>query len=442
MGGITTDSSSEGLASDQSDGEHDIFMPVNRPAIVPNAPDQTGAALEQQVRSNPEIQQIVKAMVQEELRVELKKDRGTGTNTGSAASQTPKIPDKRVKTTVSLVKSPSDTTLYAPALRRVEVREDNLNRQRELIDKISNFVEDVRLEESAKRTSQAHDVNAAGNAEPSTSRSDRAAHKLAEKIVVQAEQFKASIAPPKGMDKSLSETDDDFFHITCHVDPSLKEKIEQGGFMELEKLLPKEQIFSNSLSDESRMEIVSWNGMTFFAQVQDKNAQITGLHKWEQAFRVYAAIYSQAQPHHASEIWQYMYVINQAAAAYQWENVAYYDFTFRQMMAQKPLRSWAKIYNQGWNLAMTDPLGRPSNSKTQVGGGGGSSSGGTGRSWKDNCCWKFNRNKCKKSNTDCDWDHRCTYCGGWGHGYFNCRKKSKKLDGAEHHNKGGNAASK
>ena len=89
-------------------------------------------------------------MVQEELRVELKKDQGTGTNTGSAASQTPKIPDKGVKTTVSLVKSPSDTTLYAPALHRAEVREDNLNRQRELIDKISNFVEDVRLEESAK----------------------------------------------------------------------------------------------------------------------------------------------------------------------------------------------------------------------------------------------------------------------------------------------------
>ena len=110
------------------------------------------------------------------------------------------------------------------------------------------------------------------------------AHELAEKIVVQAEQFKASIAPPKGMDKSLSETDDNFFHITCHVDPSLKEKIEQGGFVELEKLLPKERIFSNSLSDESRMEIVSRNGMTFFAPVQDKTAKITCLSKWEQAF--------------------------------------------------------------------------------------------------------------------------------------------------------------
>ena len=29
VGGTTTDSSSEGLASDQSDGEHDIFMLVN-----------------------------------------------------------------------------------------------------------------------------------------------------------------------------------------------------------------------------------------------------------------------------------------------------------------------------------------------------------------------------------------------------------------------------
>ena len=43
---------------------------------------------------------------------------------------------------------------------------------------------------------------------------------------------------------------------------------------------------------------------------------------------------------------------------YQWHNVASYDLTFCQLMAQRPMRSWAKTYNQGWNLAMRDPISK------------------------------------------------------------------------------------
>ena len=37
-------------------------------------------------------------------------------------------------------------------------------------------------------------------------------------------------------------SDDDFFHLTCHIDPNLFHKIEKGEFVELEKLLPKDKI--------------------------------------------------------------------------------------------------------------------------------------------------------------------------------------------------------
>ena len=49
--------------------------------------------------------------------------------------------------------------------------------------------------------------------------------------------------------RRLLDTDDDFFHVTCHVDPQLKERIEAGQFIELEKLLPKDHgsnLFSHS----------------------------------------------------------------------------------------------------------------------------------------------------------------------------------------------------
>ena len=175
------------------------------------------------------------------------------------------------------------------------------------------------------------------------------------------------------------------------------------------------------MSEDKRLEIVSRDGMTFFAPVQEKGTKITGIRKWEQAFRVYAAIYSKAQPHRASEIWQYVYVINLASASYTWDNVAFYDYTFRQLMHQNPTRSWSKTYLQGWNLAMTDALSKGQNQASKGEGGHTSQK----RDWKDDCCWKYNRNKCHKGN-DCNWDHRCTYCGGWYHSFANCRKRLRK----------------
>ena len=99
-------------------------------------------------------------------------------------------------------------------------------------------------------------------------------------------------------------------------------------------------------------------------------------------------------------------------------------------MAVKPNRSWAKTYVQGWNLAMTDPINRFNKSGNGSGNhfpGQGTSTGQ--QSWKDNCCWRYNRNKCKKTASDWDWDHRCTYCGGWNHSFVNCRKCQKKEAG-------------
>ena len=68
--------------------------------------------------------------------------------------------------------------------------------------------------------------------------------------------------------------------------------------------------------------------------------------KWDQAFRVYAAIYTHANPDRASEIWQYIYVIHTAAAANPWDNVYFYDINFHELMASKPWRSWGKTYTK------------------------------------------------------------------------------------------------
>ena len=191
--------------------------------------------------------------------------------------------------------------------------------------------------------------------------------------------------------KHLTEDEDDeFFHLTCHVEPSLKTKIEVGQYVDLERLLPKSR--AQVLNEEQKMQMVNKNRFTYWIPA-DKDTKIGGILRWDQAFRVYAAIYCKANPHGSALVWQYINVINSAAAAYVWENVAYYDFTFRQMIGERPNCSWSKIYNQLWNLAMCEPLTKQNYSnmtgfdKRQNSGYSNTSNNGSKHGdWHDRCC--------------------------------------------------------
>ena len=135
----------------------------------------------------------------------------------------------------------------------------------------------------------------------------------------------------------MEDNDDDFFHVTCHVDSGLKSKIQQGDFVDLDKLIPKEKgVGGNPFQEEGAMELVSRDGHTFFMPARSSEAKITSLKCWDQAFRIYAAIYTEANPIRATEIWCYVYVIHKAS---QWDNVSFYDITFRRLMAEKPWRN-------------------------------------------------------------------------------------------------------
>ena len=368
-----------------------------------------------------------------------------------------------------MIKSPSDTTLYAPALNKTPDRNrnvlDRLNSSmvktpvqrinNDMIDNISQFVDDMRFVDEQRRRQPRSEVvvpkptgtprrQVDDNKEPTN-------HEIANKLIIDVEKFQGGVQKPKGNDQFIGIfggvrpvvdkeviDDDEFFHVTCHVDKSLTQKIQNGEFVDLEKLLVKDR-FKRRSSDE-RLEFVSHEGQTFLAPAQDRENRIFGLRKWEQAFRVYAAIYSKANPHRSSEIWQYIHTINTAASNYVWENVAYYDFTFRQMMSQNPYRSWSKTYNQLWNLAICTPIQKSTgngqtsshnnlwqnrNSHEQCPKNG----NGNGLGKKINRpCWRFNKNIQCSADT-CDYEHKCSYCGKFGHSVLNCHKLfSKKND--------------
>ena len=375
-----------------------------------------------------------------------------------------------------VAKSPSDTTLYVPALTKnvqQKLNKDgfisvtNTGRQdvnhnivpQDYAHQISCFVEDIRLNTQPSMTAmprqqqdvrkvqrristdfkqeQQQDFDVPNSQEEQQLEVDnlenrqvrdrllREAKERANKIVLEAEQYKAQLEQPKGKQiqfQNITDVDDEFFHITCHIDPALKTKIEQGDFMDLEKLLPRDRYDARN---EGRVDLIHKDGQTYF-RAHEKSGKINGIRKWEQAFRVYAAIYNTANPQRAGEIWQYVYVINTAAASYVWDDVAHYNYTFRQLMAMNPQRSWAKTYNQMWNLSMRNPIGsRPNYNQSMYHQADKSvnATNGQSQSRKPKYCWKFNKGIC--SEPYCKFPHKCYYCHG-RHGIHACIKKSDK----------------
>ena len=157
----------------------------------------------------------------------------------------------------------------------------------------------------------------------------RHAAESSDDAILQAEKFKATLVAPKDrfaydaikeryvgpqglgpIDSKIQllrrfDNDNKFFHVTCHIDDVIKSKIQRGEFVELEKLIPKEwSIQGISMYEHPDwLELVTEGNHAYVALVQDKTVRINSLRKWDQALRVYAAIYSEANPTRVEEIW-------------------------------------------------------------------------------------------------------------------------------------------
>ena len=72
--------------------------------------------------------------------------------------------------------------------------------------------------------------------------------------------------PAQVGDGSLRLTDDDFFHLTCHIDANLTAKIERGEYVDLKKMLPKNGSRSK-YSEDTRLEWVHRDGCCDIGQI-------------------------------------------------------------------------------------------------------------------------------------------------------------------------------
>ena len=304
-----------------------------------------------------------------------------------------------------------------------------------MTDQIAHFIEGIRVCNDDVQPS----TSARKQGEQYEEELDEAKQKT-DHVILAAEHFKATINKPTGKDQVENfnksqeqyacslDMDDQFFHITCHIEEGIKSKIQKGQYVELEKLLPKTR--NGKLFNENKMELVYKDSHSYFIQAQSDN-KINGIQKWEQAFRVYVTIYSQANPARAAEIWQYVHVMNTAAASYSWENVSSYDVTFRHLMHEYLQRSWAKIYQQMWCMSMKDPvqcnqLGQQAKNSSHNSGNSGPNGqhGQQGKTKKKPIfCWAWNKGGCERKK--CHFVDRCSYCDAGDHGLNRCPKKKE-----------------
>ena len=404
----------------------------------------------------PKLKDLFNQMLDEKLEEKFKKFQEQK-DEHEAGEYTPKKVSQINQTPRRLVKSLSDTTLYTPAMNRFnkDINDfSNLKQQKtpevtpgkadnngsinkvsterlDLLEKISDFVESMRLEHEENERKDGNNMP-----EGFSVAKDRA-----ERTILEAEKFRAQVETPPGRNAVINNlkgritqegmSDNDFFHLTCHIDGSLQEKIEKDEYVNLEKLLPRGKAGTGSAAPaEGRLEWIVHDGATYLAPVTNKDSKITGVRKWEQAFRIYATIYCGANPNRSKEIWQYMSVINSAASAYSWDNVASYDYTFRHLMEFNPCRSWAITYNQMWNLCMRDPLPKAFASKFT----GNHNNVGNhqnplpakGRRNKSDYCWSFNKGVVCKFGKKCKFIERCSYCDSGAHGVNVCPKLERK----------------
>ena len=152
---------------------------------------------------------------------------------------------------------------------------------------------------------------------------------LSEELVRGAEEAKTHMFDVKDKKTSITQIEqtsvvnNDYLVVAAHVGKVNLCKIANNEHVDFGKLLSKDRVITEH---HNRMEMVNWGGLTYWIPLSDKGTtQINSFNCWEQAFRVFANIYTKSSTHHMFELIESNHVIYLATQKYPWENVAMND---------------------------------------------------------------------------------------------------------------------
>ena len=279
-------------------------------------------------------------------------------------------------------KSRSDTTIYVPGLEMINRTRSVLDQDKGKVILTPQLKADITSQVASILSSiKMSDVSVGKRgSEDRWGREDRRAEKTkapleaVEEEIIRAEKQKAELAMPKGgyknkqndvnvdeagvpeVDHKACWLDGDFFDLSANVDELLTSKIGKGKFIDSDKLYAIRKSIKGADEDaEKKYQWVHKDGESYWQEVVNKDSKVNNFRKWELGFRIYAQVFSQVNPHRGAEIWQYVDTIQDAASHFQWDNVARYDYNFRQLMEKRPERCWGTTNTQLWTKCMKNP---------------------------------------------------------------------------------------
>ena len=277
-----------------------------------------------------------------------------GVNTSDEFDNRNEIIDNCILADHSHLNKPADVMVEVTVVTEKELGPPEKSNQVDFIDSMIKQISEATRGRTATAT-RGHDYDVP---QPSTSRGEPSANRgreqrtpedVADQLIKQAELSKAQVYETPGKqndDDGIFDLTKQFVHsamvdenykiVGAHVDSSTRARIVSHEYIDFGKLIPKDRVM---VEEDQKIQWVIRQGMPCCVP-QVESTGINNYAKWEQAFRVYSAIYTEAHPHKAGELIQYNHIIHTAAQAYIWDNVYMYDKDFRIHISQFPLRSW------------------------------------------------------------------------------------------------------
>ena len=138
---------SDGAVDDEVSDEEDPGSPVKLHAVADNGDEKEEKI--QFIESDPDVQDYIEKLAEKRVHKRLSEQEGKDLEQNQEINQQERT-NKEMREQQTLIKSPSDTTLYTPVLKK-GFRETN-----QVISKISDFVDSMRLNEE-KKSETAHE---------------------------------------------------------------------------------------------------------------------------------------------------------------------------------------------------------------------------------------------------------------------------------------------
>lgn len=193
---------------------------------------------------------------------------------------------------------------------------------------------------------------------------------------------------------------------TSHVPQKLKEKIVNGEYFEIKKLLPS---LDDDNEPEERLSYSEWERMEYSKRSREKERSERKLtyFRWTRCFRTLMSLRLKSFPHELQGMLRHAEIAQDLHQ--RGKDAIEYDAEFRRAKEQHPSIQWGEFLAE-IVVGLQEPQHKPAMSNIKA------------SSKAQGICRRFNTTEnCKFAN--CKYAHKCSSCFTMGHPQYRCFKK-------------------